>query len=56
VTSWEVLAHHDATPLKGGWCKGTSVHSLTFPVSHYVYMYSPQSLYISDHICTTLTS
>jgi hypothetical protein len=30
-------------------CKGTSVHSLTSPVSHHVYMYSPQSLHISDH-------
>jgi hypothetical protein len=37
-------------------CKGTSIHSLTSLVSHYVYMYSQQSLYISDHICTTLTS
>jgi hypothetical protein len=37
-------------------CKGTSVYSLTSPVSHYVYMYSPQSLYISDHTYTTLTS
>jgi hypothetical protein len=37
-------------------CKGTSVHSLTSPVSHYVYMYSPWSLYISDHTCTTPTS
>jgi hypothetical protein len=37
-------------------CKGTSIHSLTSPVSHYVYMYSPRSLYISDHICTTPTS
>jgi hypothetical protein len=37
-------------------CKGTSVHSLTSPVSHYVYMYSPRSLYISDHTCTTPTS
>jgi hypothetical protein len=37
-------------------CKGTSVYSLTSPVSHYVYMYSPRSLYISDHTCTTLTS
>jgi hypothetical protein len=33
----------------GGKCKGTYVHSLTSPVSHHVYMYSPQSLYISDH-------
>jgi hypothetical protein len=39
-----------------GSCKGTSVHSLTSPVSNYVYMYSPQSPYISDHIYTTLTS
>jgi hypothetical protein len=23
-------------------CKGTSIHSLTSPVSHYVYMYSPR--------------
>jgi hypothetical protein len=30
-------------------CKGTSVHSLTSPVSHHVYMDSPQSLHISDH-------
>jgi hypothetical protein len=37
-------------------CKGTSVHSLTSPVSHYVYRYSPRSLYISDHIYTTPTS
>jgi hypothetical protein len=37
-------------------CKGTSVHSLTSPASHYVYMYSPGSLYISDHTCTTPTS
>jgi hypothetical protein len=36
-------------------CKGTSVHSLTFPVSHHVYMYSPQSLYTSDHTWTTPT-
>jgi hypothetical protein len=38
------------------WCKGTSVHSLTSPVSHYVYMYSPQFLYISDYSYTTPTS
>jgi hypothetical protein len=37
-------------------CKGTSDHSLTSPVSHYVYMYSPRSLYMSDHIYTTPTS
>jgi hypothetical protein len=37
-------------------CKGTSIHSLTSPVSNHVYMYSPWSLYISNHICTTLTS
>jgi hypothetical protein len=35
---------------KSTHCKGTSVHSLTSPVSHYVYRYSPRSLYISDHI------
>jgi hypothetical protein len=39
-----------------GLCKGTSVHSLTSPASHYVYRYSPRSLYISDHIYTTPTS
>jgi hypothetical protein len=22
-------------------CKGTSIHSINFPVSHYVHMYSP---------------
>jgi hypothetical protein len=37
-------------------CKGTSVHSLTSPVPNYVYMYSPRSPYISDHIYTTPTS
>jgi hypothetical protein len=40
--------------LEAPWtpCGGTSIYSLTFPVSHYVHMYSPWSLYISDHICT----
>jgi hypothetical protein len=43
-------------PEKCEFCKGTSVHSLTSPVSNYVYMYSPRSPYISDHIYTTPTS
>jgi hypothetical protein len=47
---------HALSPFLSSHCKGTSVHSLTSPVSHYVYMYSPWSLYISDHTCTTPTS
>jgi hypothetical protein len=52
--------HPVATPMVAGLklqkldeCKGTSVHSLTSPVSNYVYMYSPRSPHISDHIYTT---
>jgi hypothetical protein len=37
-------------------CKGTSIQFLTSPVSNYVYMYSPRSPYISNHIYTTPTS
>jgi hypothetical protein len=51
---WKIVVSEAATALYICWldpefCKGTSVHSLTSLVSHYVYMYSPQSLYISNH-------